>query len=320
MSIVIALALTLVSALVVEYGVGYRIPGIAIVALYLVFYFLVSRLRRRHADGDDGDEPAVDTPPLPTSGPVGTLGQPGLIVIWTLTSILCLLNPFQLAQILRQVIGNLGLQARERRRGDDGRGYRTKATYTLPFRGEWLLYNGGMTPGTSHSWEVLGQRYALDFVQADAKYRRHTGRGTRPEDYYCYGEQVLAAADGRVVAVEDRVRTAPFLGWGICDFLARNFVGNHVLIEHADGEFALYAHLSPGSITVSVGDAVSRAQPIGRCGHTGHSSEPHLHFHLQDSADLFNGMGLPVRFSSLAVDGTDAEDVHLTAGQRVRPR
>lgn len=319
MTIVIALALTLAVALVAEYGAGYRVPGLAVIALYLVFYWLVNRWRHRGESSEDEVEPAIDPAELPTSGPVGRLGQPGLIAIWTLTNLLCLLNPFQLVQIVRQLVGNLGLQARERRSGDDGRSYRTKVDYSLPFRGEWLLYNGGATPATSHSWDVLGQRYALDFVQADGEYRRHTGRGTRPGDYYCYGQEILAAADGRVVAVEGRVRTAPFLGWGICDFLARNFVGNHVLIEHAEGEYGLYAHLIPGSITVSVGDRVSRGQAIGRCGHTGHSTEPHLHFHLQDSADLFNGMGLPVRFTGLRVDGEAVDAVLLTAGSRVSP-
>lgn len=320
MSIAIALGLTLVVALAAEYGAGYRVPGPAVVALYLLFYFLVNRWRRRHDGAGLGEEaPAVDPAKLPTSGPIGRLGQPGLIVVWTVSNLLSLLNPFQAVQIVRQLIGNIRLQSRERRSGDDGRGYRTRIDYSLPFHGEWLLYNGGTTPKTSHSWDVLGQRFALDFVQADADYRRHTGRGTRPEDYYCYGKPILAAADGRVVAVEDRVRTAPLLGWGVCDFLARNFIGNHVMIEHAEGEYGLYAHLIPGSIPVAPGDQVTRGQPIGRCGHTGHSSEPHLHFHLQDSADPFGGMGLPVSFTGLAVDGEEADGVYLTAGQRVQP-
>jgi hypothetical protein len=144
-----------------------------------------------------------------------------------------------------------------------------------------------MTPKTSHSWDVLGQRFALDFVQADAAFARHRGRGTHPGDDDCYDAPILAAADGIVVAVEQRIGLAPLLGWGVCDFTARSFIGNHVLIEHAEGEYALYAHLVKDSATVRPGDRVLHGQTIGRCGHTGHSTEPHLHFHLQDSADLF---------------------------------
>ena len=230
-----------------------------------------------------------------------------------------LLNPFQVLEMVRQSEGDSALVARETRSGDDCRGYETRAVYTLPFEGEWLLCNGGATPETSHSWDVLGQRFALDFVQANEAFERHTGRGTRAADYFCYGQDILAAADGTVVRLESRVRQA-FLGWGICDFTARSFVGNHVLIEHAEGEFALYAHLIRGSVTVAPGDRVTRGQVIGRCGHSGHSTEPHLHFHLQDSGELWEGMGLPVRFSGLLVDGEPADEVLLTAGNRVRPR
>ena len=177
----------------------------------------------------------------------------------------------------------------------------------------------GYTPKTSHSWDLLGRRFALDFVQANEAFERHTGRGTRAEEYLCYEREILAAADGTVVRAESRVRQAS-LGWGVCDFTARSFVGNHVLVEHAEGEFALYAHLIRGTVTVAPGGRVIRGQVFGRCGHTGHSAEPHLHFHLQDSADLFGGMGLPVRFSRLFVDGEPADEVLLMAGNRVESR
>jgi len=120
-----------------------------------------------------------------------------------------------------------------------------------------------------------------------------------------------------VVAVEDRIGDAPLVGWGVCDFTARNFIGNHVVIRHAEGEYALYAHLIGGSVTVAPGDVVEAGQVIGRCGHSGHSSEPHLHFHVQDSPDLFEGMGLPVTFLDVALDGVSHAEARLTAGQWV---
>lgn len=255
----------------------------------------------------------------PISGPIGRFGPRAIETVWAWTQWLTLLNPFQVLQMVRQSEGDSALVAREKRSGDDGRGYETRAIYTLPFKGEWLLCKGGATPETSHSWDVLGQRFALDFVQANEAFERHTGRGTRATDYFCYGQDILAAADGTVVRVENKVRRA-FLGWGVCDFLARSFVGNHVLIEHAEREFALYAHLIRGSVAVAPGDRVTRGQVIGRCGHSGHSTEPHLHFHLQDSGGLWEGMGLPVRFSRLLVDGEPDDGVLLTVGNRVQSR
>ena len=300
-----------------------------LLALTLLAYWVVrwvrSLARRLARDGlrpgrrEAVEDSAVDRSGWPASGPIGRLGPAAIVATWSASQLLVWLNPFQALEIFRQIGGNAALAEREERSGDDGRGYRTRAVYTLPFRGEWLLVNGGNTRNTSHSWDVLGQRFALDFVQANEAFERHTGRGTRAADYFCYGQDILAAADGTVVRLESRVRQA-FLGWGICDFTARSFVGNHVVIEHAEGEFALYAHLIRGSVTVATGDRVTRGQVIGRCGHSGHSTEPHLHFHLQDAGELWEGMGLPVRFSGLLVDGEPADERLLTAGNRVRPR
>ena len=321
-----AVAITLVAgiAAIVLGLFDIRFLGLAIL-IYWVVGWLRSRVlhaarnRRSRAREASVEEAGVDRRSWPISGPIGRLGGLGVAAAWSTTQLLTLLNPFQMLEICRQVAGNASLSSREKRLGDDGRGYRTKAIYTLPFAGEWLLIVGGHTPRTSHSWDILGQRFALDFVQASEAFERHSGRGTRAAEYFCYGRDILASAGGTVVRVEDRVRQA-FLGWGICDFAARSFVGNHVLVKHAEGEFALYAHLIRGSVTVAPGDRVSRGQTLGRCGHTGHSAEPHLHFHLQDSAALFGGMGLPVTFSRLFVDGEPADEVLLTAGSRVRSR
>ncbi|MCY4074812.1 MAG: M23 family metallopeptidase [Acidobacteria bacterium] len=323
MSIIAALGLTIVVVTALEL---FRpsLPLFSALAIYAVMYILVEaaiRSVQRQTSilvpGRD-DEPDLEFPGLlAIAGPIGRFGPYGLTATFYSSQLLCFFNPFQLVETVRQETGNAALVGREKRSGDDGRGYRTRVTYTLPFDGEWFVASGGATPKTSHSWDILGQRFALDFVQVNDFFRTHTGRGTKAEEYFCYGREIRAAADGSVVAMEARVRQA-FLGWGLCDFTARSFVGNHVLVKHAEGEFGLYAHLVRGSIAVAPGDRVERGQVLGLCGHTGHSTEPHLHFHLQDSADLFRGMGLPVRFSHLLVDGKAGTGVLLRAGNRAR--
>lgn len=32
--------------------------------------------------------------------------------------------------------------------------------YSLPFSGKWVVANGGVDVGTSHSWDIYPQRYA----------------------------------------------------------------------------------------------------------------------------------------------------------------
>ncbi|MFD8009855.1 peptidoglycan DD-metalloendopeptidase family protein [Streptomyces sp. NPDC058955] len=57
--------------------------------------------------------------------------------------------------------------------------------------------------------------------------------------------------------------------------------GNEVVIQHADGNYSQYAHLS--SLSVSAGQSVSGGQQIGLSGSTGNSTGPHLHFEIRTS-------------------------------------
>jgi murein DD-endopeptidase MepM/ murein hydrolase activator NlpD len=77
-----------------------------------------------------------------------------------------------------------------------------------------------------------------------------------------YGDNVFAVAPGKV-AYADR-----FMGYG-----------NLVLIDHLDGYYSLYGHLS--EILVRVGDEVSVGRIIGRVGESGSLSGPMLHFELR---------------------------------------
>jgi hypothetical protein len=321
MNILYALALTFAVSIACRHLFDYQLPGFGVLTLYLLFYWLVGRLRRSVTPEEFPGDRAPDRSQWPVSGPWRHLGSgPGGIIfsgLFLFTNMLSMLNPFQLIQLMRQLIGNERLQQREKKLSSHGVDYQTTMDYRLPFRGEWLLFNGGLTPKTSHSWNILGQRFALDFVQADADFCRHRNSGTRPEDYFGYGQEILAAADGKVVHVENRIANAPLVGWGMCDFTARSFVGNHVVIQHAEHEYALYAHLIKGSVCVNPGDSVTQGQVIGQCGNTGHSSEPHLHFHLQDSANIFQGLGLPIRFGNIKIDRQRLETGYLSAGQRV---
>jgi murein DD-endopeptidase MepM/ murein hydrolase activator NlpD len=228
---------------------------------------------------------ASDTEDLPLPGPARRYGDAGMILRYNVSGLLMMLNPFQVVQVIRQTLGN-------RERPIPSAAFDCRR----PFDGEWLALNGGETPETSHSWEIVSQRYAYDFVIADETGSRHSGDGTALTEYYCYGKPIRAVAAGVVVRVREGVRDAPWVGTGWVDWLCRDFGGNAVTIRHADAVYSHYAHLVPDSIPVRVGDRVSEGEEIGRCGNSGHSTEPHLHFQLQDGPDMLTAAGLRVRF------------------------
>jgi murein DD-endopeptidase MepM/ murein hydrolase activator NlpD len=73
--------------------------------------------------------------------------------------------------------------------------------------------------------------------------------------------------------------------------------GNHVIIAiEGTGPFLLLAHLQRGSVQLPPGQWVSESDPVGRCGNSGNSTEPHLHLQVSDSTDWTNARGLPIAF------------------------
>ena len=88
------------------------------------------------------------------------------------------------------------------------------------------------------------------------------------------GTPVLAVRAGTVIEVRDG------FGAGRADpALAEKT--NLVSIVHADGTFALYAHLAPNRISVRPGEKVEAGQVIAHSGKSGFAAGPHLHFDLR---------------------------------------
>ncbi|MDY0324258.1 MAG: M23 family metallopeptidase [Candidatus Carbobacillus sp.] len=173
--------------------------------------------------------------------------------------------------------------------------YKQVNRYFFPLAGTWTVVNGGPDPDTSHSWELIGQRFAYDFFITDERGKSHRDDGRRLEDYYAFGAPVLAPADGVVVKAKDGRRDYPRPGE--FDPLVWSLVGNYVVIQHEGGEYSLLAHLRHGSVRVKRGERVKRGQVVGEVGNSGNSSEPHLHFQVQDSPHFLLAASLPVRLS-----------------------
>lgn len=146
--------------------------------------------------------------------------------------------------------------------------------FRLPFRGEWFVSQG-------HDGEHTHQglwRHGLDFEGRTANGKAHNGDGKELRDYVCYGLPVVAAGAGTVALVADGI---PDNRPG--ELNTRDNWGNAIVIAHGANLYSVCAHLVPKSIRVKVGDVVTPGMEIGRCGNSGRSATPHLHFQVQRS-------------------------------------
>ncbi len=192
--------------------------------------------------------------------------------------------------------------------------YRTKTALQLPFAGLWHVFWGGRTVAENYHAAFPDQRFAYDFV-VERGGSSHRGDGPRLSDYYCFGRPVYAPGAG---VVADAVSNLPDQAIGESD--TRNALGNYVVIDHRNGEFSFLAHLRQGSVTVAPDETVAAGEPIGRCGNSGNSSEPHLHYHLQTDAVFHRaagGEGLPAQFLNYTADGRRVARGEPVKGQAV---
>src|SRR6266513_382949 len=73
-----------------------------------------------------------------------------------------------------------------------------KNKYSFPLRGVW--YAGwGASFHTGHRW-AIPEEFALDIAKIGESGLSHKGGGARFDDYYAYGADVLAEADGHVIS------------------------------------------------------------------------------------------------------------------------
>ena len=190
--------------------------------------------------------------------------------------------------------------------------YQTKARLRLPFNGEWFVFWGGRTVAQNYHAAVADQRFAYDILMMKNGVS-HTGEGKKNEDYYCFGQPILAPAAGKVIeaidGIEDNVPG---------EMNPKQLAGNHLIIDFGNGEYALLAHFRKGSLKVKAGDAVKSGQPLGLTGNSGNSSEPHLHFHLQDGPVFGQAEGLPAFITNYLADGKPVARGEPVKGQVIR--
>ena len=145
------------------------------------------------------------------------------------------------------------------------------AKISLPFSGEWNVYQA-----FDGEWTHKGKyKYAYDFVKKSDE-KSYKNQGLHLQDYYAFGESILAPTSGYVVALRHDLVDNII---GEVDTL--NNWGNYIIIKSDLGFYVEISHLMQYSISVEVGSYVQANSIIAKCGNSGYSPEPHIHIQVQ---------------------------------------
>ncbi|MFI1394685.1 M23 family metallopeptidase [Streptomyces sp. NPDC020681] len=213
-------------------------------------------------------------------------------------------------------------------------GTREPVVTEAPVTGRWSALNSPTDRVPSHGTHQYGQTYAIDIVAEPEEGIRPAFAwlwpiARRSQDFPAFDAPLLAVADATVVRADDSRR----------DHLSRNSLlallyllliesavralggagwvtGNHLVLDLGDGTYAMYAHLRHGSLEVRVGDRVRAGQQVARCGNSGNSTEPHVHFQLMDGPDVDTARGIPFRWRNI---GVPANGESFTAAEQTLP-
>lgn len=194
-----------------------------------------------------------------------------------------------------------------------------------PLRGgPWVaVYSPGMERGhrrvfyATEGTATLPGRFAIDYMKVDAGGKLASGDANIPANHYGFGAEVLAVADGTIIALRDDVPD-PATRSGRTNPSIADASGNYVMLDIGGGRIATYEHMKQGS-PVKVGDRVKAGQVVGFLGFTGQASAPHLHFHLADRPSILGAEGQPYVVTALTRLGQYAAIDNFSRGETWPP-
>ena len=191
---------------------------------------------------------------------------------------------------------------------------RNSTPLQLPFKGEWTVTWGGDTKALNYHVESRAQKNAFDLVMTNAGGKSFKTDGKTNVDYYAFGQELYAPCAAEVVLVVDGVKD------NIPGRLNPFYVpGNTVILKTANNEFLFFAHFKQHSIVVRQGQNIRQGQLLGLCGNSGNSSEPHLHFHIQNVEEMTEATGVKCHFEQLMVNGQLKTDYSPIKGEKIKP-
>lgn len=142
-------------------------------------------------------------------------------------------------------------------------------------------------------------RFAIDFIRLNDQGKYSDDDENIVKNWYGYGNDVLAVADGVVASMRDDFPESTTLSEHP-GYPSDKATGNYVSIDIGNNLLAFYEHLKPGSVKVKQGQRVRKGDVIASLGFTGQSTGPHLHFHVANLNSPLGAEGIPFVFERFA--------------------
>jgi murein DD-endopeptidase MepM/ murein hydrolase activator NlpD len=194
-------------------------------------------------------------------------------------------------------------------------------TLSPPFKdGIWLAGNGPAND-SAHRRTLIAidgrvfspERFAIDWDKIGPNGDTHHDGTTRNENWWGYGEPVLAVADGEITALQDGIPdNAPR---SLPPVTLDNIAGNYVVLRISPTRYVTYAHLQNGSVRVRLGERVRRGATLGLLGNSGQTTGAHLHLQVTDRNSVLESDGVPFVIARFMYLGPGAEyetDKHIS--------
>jgi murein DD-endopeptidase MepM/ murein hydrolase activator NlpD len=183
----------------------------------------------------------------------------------------------------------------------------------LPFKGEWTVFWGGDTKELNYHVVDQAQKNAFDLIITDEKGNSYKTIGQTNDDYYVFGKEIIAPAAGEVVLVVEGIKdNTPG------EMNPIYVPGNTVIIKTANDEYLFFAHFKQHSIKVKQGQQVKQGELLGLCGNSGNSTEPHLHFQIQNVENMNKATGVKFYFDNILVNGELKNDYSPIKGEKIK--
>lgn len=180
--------------------------------------------------------------------------------------------------------------------------YDQKTPLIFPLKGNFMAISAHDYDDPSHK-DDFSQWGAYDIVALGERFEllNRPVAVPRNEDVYTFEREIIAPADGTIVAMRDGVpddTPGDLLMQGMPDPV-HALPGNWIMLDHGNGEVSFFCHLRQGALRVKPGQKIRQGEVIALLGGSQTTGYPHLHYQLQTSANLMRTDGIPARFDNI---------------------